>query len=80
MKLERAGCLTVDDDLFGISPTVIGNLASYYYTKHETLEMYVKSIHSGLTMIEIAKILSNATEFLEVPVRHNEDNYNEALN
>ena len=66
--------------MFSLTPTVIGNLSSYYYTKHQTLKMFNTTINSSLSIIEVTNILSDATEFLEVPVRHNEDNYNEALN
>lgn len=38
-NLERSGCLVVDDDEVGLTPTILGRIASYYYLKHETMRV-----------------------------------------
>ncbi len=58
---------------------MLGNIASYYYTKHQTVKMYNENIVNDMSLFSIAKVLSDSVEFLEVPVRHNEDVYNSEL-
>ena len=57
----------------------MGKLAAFYYLKHETLHHFDQNITKDIPFSELLKVLAYASEFNEVPVRHNEDNLNEAL-
>lgn len=77
-KLQKSGCIKIIDDFY-FEPLSLGFLASYYYIKHETISFFEKSINENLSIMKLIDILSKAHEFDEIPVRHNEDNYNEGL-
>ena len=54
----------------------MGRIASYYYIKHETMLHFKKTLKSNLTIEDLLEVLSNITEYAEVPVRHNEEHLN----
>ena len=77
-KLSDARCVKLIDE-FSFEPFPLGFLASYYYIKHETISYFEKKLTENLSIYGLVDLLSKAKEFDEVPVRHNEDNYNEGL-
>lgn len=77
-KLSDSKCIKLLDE-FTFEPLPLGFLASFYYIKHETINFFEKSLNENLSLMNLVDILSKAKEFDEVPVRHNEDNYNEGL-
>jgi len=77
-KLENDKCVKVQDE-FNISPTFLGETASFYYIKHETVAYFSENLGPAHSIIKLVEILAYAKEFEEIPLRHNEDNYNEAL-
>lgn len=77
-ELETDGVITIEDEN-KLAPTFLGQIASSYYIKHESAAHFKKKVTAGLSIIDLVKILSYAKEYEEIPVRHNEDNYNEAL-
>jgi len=77
-KLADSKCIKLIDE-FTFEPVSLGFLASYYYISHETINFFDKNINENLSIMSLIDILSKAKEFNEVPVRHNEDNYNEGL-
>lgn len=75
-----------------LKPTPLGRIASYYYLKYSTPfkfhEIYkafmTQKIEGNIVSIDLnttrlLKALSDAAEFSELPVRHNEDILNNAL-
>lgn len=82
-QLVSSGCVVRGnaDDPDVLSPTTLGALASFYYVSHTTVGFFSRSISSGLEpgVCEVARMLCDAAEFAEVPVRHNEDILNETL-
>uniref|UniRef100_A0A2C9KC69 Activating signal cointegrator 1 complex subunit 3 n=1 Tax=Biomphalaria glabrata TaxID=6526 RepID=A0A2C9KC69_BIOGL len=76
MELEMSYCLEVAEDNRTITPMTLGRIASYYYLKHTTVRMFRGVMSSQCTIPELIDILSNASEFAELPVRHNEDQLN----
>lgn len=77
--LEKQQCIKIVDDV-GFEPLSLGYLASYYYISHRTIFYFSEALKSEKGSIaKLLQIISNAKEFDEVPLRHNEDNYNEAL-
>ena len=77
-RLSDSKCVNLIDE-FTFEPMPLGFLASYYYIKHETISFFDKNLTEDLSIMKLIDILSKAKEFDEVPVRHNEDNYNEGL-
>lgn len=56
--------------------TSLGRIASFYYISHKTICVFDQNIHANCTPYDVIKILSSASEYDELPVRHNEDNLN----
>ncbi|XP_034936753.1 activating signal cointegrator 1 complex subunit 3 [Chelonus insularis] len=67
------------EDTQDIESLPLGKIASFYYISHKTIQVFHSSLKENLTLIECLKILCNAHEYDELPVRHNEDLINEEL-
>ena len=72
-KLAEHKCIIINEDNYNIEPTFLGHLASYYYIKHETVYKFWTDLPNCKTIFSLLKELSDAHEFDEIPVRHNED-------
>ena len=81
--LEEAGCIeTVDEKIVA---TPIGKIASNYYLDYKTVKMFASRLQKNYQFfgspdkgeridgdfISLLRILSDATEYDELPVRHN---------
>ncbi|KAJ2901105.1 activating signal cointegrator 1 complex subunit 3 [Coemansia aciculifera] len=85
-ELERALCITVDHDYergcVVVAPTPLGKIASQYYLSHKTMATFatrLDSIAHDNMFCDLLHLLSEATEWAEIPVRHNEDLLNNEL-
>ncbi|GFE55676.1 DEAD-box helicase [Babesia ovis] len=88
-QLKELGCISTDNTdatLFEadkmLIPSVIGILSSQYYIACQTMAELTSALsHSTYynSVFKILRIISNAKEFSEVPLRHNEDIYNMQL-
>ncbi|EFP09045.1 hypothetical protein CRE_22485 [Caenorhabditis remanei] len=78
-ELLESECIHVDSENDVIKPTPSGRIASVYYLQHETIRFLVKTMHSGCTVEQMLKILTDVPEYAEIPVRHNEDLINTEL-
>jgi len=76
--LEDHGCIKITEE-FNLESTFLGHIASFYYVRHTTVSHFEKNLRENLNIIDLIKVISDAREFEEIPLRHNEDNYNEAL-
>ena len=81
--LACAGCVEIsaDDDL-GVSPTTLGRIASYYYLSHQTVALFSAELagDEGPTALPtLLRVLCAASEYAELPVRHNEEHVNEQM-
>ena len=56
--------------------TQFGQLCAYYYVSHQTMRRFLLNIKKESSPADMLRILSQAEEFAELPVRHNEDNFN----
>ncbi|MCJ8728529.1 hypothetical protein PDJAM_G00005490 [Pangasius djambal] len=77
--LECSYCMEIQEDERTIEPLTYGRIASYYYLKHQTVRMFKERLKSELPIQELLSILSDAEEYAELPVRHNEDQLNSEL-
>lgn len=81
-ELSASLCISLDGQL-GVSSTVFGSIASFYYLKHQTVHLFVSTLRRSWSKDDALcwamALVSRASEFDELPVRHNEDSYNERL-
>ncbi|XP_058657001.1 activating signal cointegrator 1 complex subunit 3 [Ammospiza caudacuta] len=77
--LEGSYCIEVGEDNRSIEPLVYGRIASYYYLKHPTIGMFKDQLKPESNIEELLLILTNADEYTDLPVRHNEDQMNSEL-
>ncbi|KAK1273205.1 hypothetical protein QJS04_geneDACA008017 [Acorus gramineus] len=75
--LEDSGCIKIDDN--NVEPLMLGSIASQYYLRHLTVSMFGSNIGPNTSLEVFLHVLSGASEYDELPVRHNEENINEAL-
>ncbi|XP_050379201.1 DExH-box ATP-dependent RNA helicase DExH14 [Argentina anserina] len=75
--LEDSGCIKMNED--SVEPMMLGSIASQYYLSYMTVSMFGSNISSDTSLEVFLHILSAASEYDELPVRHNEENYNQAL-
>merc|ERR550514_2315179 len=70
--LQQYGCIAVEDqnDLVAAN---LGLIASYYYIRSSTIELFSKSVQAGTKRKGLLEIISAASEFDQVPVRMGEE-------
>ncbi|XP_061631426.1 activating signal cointegrator 1 complex subunit 3 isoform X1 [Phyllopteryx taeniolatus] len=77
--LRCSYCIEIKEDDRTIEPLSYGRIASYYYLKHQTIRLFKERLRAELPVHEILSILTDAEEYAELPVRHNEDQLNSQL-
>lgn len=77
--LECSYCIEIKEDDRTIEPLAYGRISSYYYLKHQTIRMFKERLKAELPIEELLSILTDAEEYAELPVRHNEDQLNSQL-
>jgi activating signal cointegrator complex subunit 3 len=75
--LSAAGCVEIDDDGRTLYPTSMGRISSYYYLSHQSMRHFADTLSYLSSNEEVLRIMCDAYEFAEEPVRHNEEKYNE---
>jgi activating signal cointegrator complex subunit 3 len=80
-SLHQSKCVVVDGE--NIASTKLGEITSNYYISYQTGYLFhtrVSSFTKDTTTLEdCVRLLSDSTEFDEVPVRHNEEELNGEL-
>jgi activating signal cointegrator complex subunit 3 len=71
--------LNIFQDLRHVEPTSFGRIAAYYYLSHKTMQHFRDSLSPSLTLFDLLSIMTEVSEYSELPVRHNEDILNEEL-
>ena len=77
--LKDCFCVDFEDDDRGLISTNLGRIASYYYLSHLTVQHFKQNLNGKMDLEEVLGVLCDATEFDQLPVRHNEDHMNEDL-
>ncbi|KAG7233188.1 hypothetical protein INR49_007394 [Caranx melampygus] len=77
--LECSYCIEIKEDDCTIEPLTYGRISSYYYLRHQTIRMFKERLKSELSIPELLSVLTDAEEYAELPVRHNEDQLNSQL-
>jgi len=69
--LEDAKCVLEDDS--DLTPVNLGIIASYYYIRYTTIELFNFSLTKTTKLKGLIQIISNASEFEGLTIRHKED-------
>ncbi|KAL6705791.1 putative steryl acetyl hydrolase mug81 [Coniothyrium glycines] len=77
-ELDESSCAIVEPT-GEVDPTPLGKIMSYYYLSHKTIRYLVKHVKRDATFSDALHWISHATEYDELPVRHNEDLINAEL-
>eukprot|EP01132_Coremiostelium_polycephalum_P004723 gene4723-5897_t len=77
--LEMSKCIQVNED-DTIIPLSLGKISSFYYLNYKTVQSFLNYIKPDSEIESLLKVLCNAAEYNEFPVRHNEDLLNAELN
>ncbi|XP_032413978.1 activating signal cointegrator 1 complex subunit 3 isoform X1 [Xiphophorus hellerii] len=79
LDLECSYCIDIKEDDQTVEPLTYGRIASYYYLKHPTIRMFKERLRAELPLHDLLSVLTDAEEYAELPVRHNEDQLNSQL-
>ncbi|XP_019946883.1 activating signal cointegrator 1 complex subunit 3 [Paralichthys olivaceus] len=77
--LECSYCMEIQEDDRTIVPLTYGRISSYYYLRHQTIRMFKERLKAEMPIHELLSVLTDAEEYAELPVRHNEDQLNSQL-
>jgi antiviral helicase SLH1 len=77
-ELAESKCLEIYPN-GDVDSTPLGKIMSYYYLSHRTIRHLVKHAKRDATFTDVLSWMSSATEYDELPVRHNEDLINAEL-
>ena len=77
-ELGESGCITLHSN-GDVDSTPLGKIMSYYYLSHKTIRHLLKHAKRNASFEDVLSWVCGATEFDELPVRHNEDLINAEL-
>jgi antiviral helicase SLH1 len=77
--LAESSCVLVDSATGEVNSTPFGKIMSYYYLSHKTVRYLMSHAKRDPTFQDVLSWMCSATEFDELPVRHNEDLINAEL-
>ena len=77
-ELAQSKCVEVYPN-GDVDPTPMGKIMSYYYLSHKTIRYLVKHAKPQASFLDVLTWMCRATEYDELPVRHNEDLINAEL-
>lgn len=77
-ELHESSCATVEST-GEVYATPLGKIMSYYYLSHKTIRYLAKHVKRDAGFSDVLSWISHATEYDELPVRHNEDLINAEL-
>ncbi|KAJ5467942.1 hypothetical protein N7475_005694 [Penicillium sp. IBT 31633x] len=77
--LAESSCVLVDSATGEVDSTPFGKIMSYYYLSHKTIRYLMSHAKRDPTFEDVLSWMCSATEFDELPVRHNEDLINAEL-
>ncbi|KAJ9224018.1 hypothetical protein DTO207G8_8311 [Paecilomyces variotii] len=78
-ELAESSCVVFDSATGDVDPTPYGKIMSFYYLSHKTVRYLMSHAKRDPTFHDVLSWMCSATEFDELPVRHNEDLINAEL-
>lgn len=76
--LEEAKCIAVENEV-DLSPLNLGMIAAYYSIHYTTIEVFSRALTANMKIKGLLELISSASEFSAIPVRHREPKLLEAL-
>lgn len=70
-ELEQSKCIAIEDDM-DVSPLNLGMIASFYNVSYATIDVFYLSLNATTKLRGMLEIVSSASEFDHVPIRHHE--------
>ena len=70
-ELEKSKCIAIENDI-DLSALNLGLIANYYYINYATIELFSLSLKANTKIRGLIEIISNATEYESIPIRHRE--------
>ncbi|EON96555.1 putative activating signal cointegrator 1 complex subunit 3 protein [Phaeoacremonium minimum UCRPA7] len=77
-ELAQSKCVEVYPN-GDVDSTPLGKIMSYYYLSHKTIRYLVRHAKAKASFLDVLSWMCRATEYDELPVRHNEDLINAEL-
>ncbi|KAL2755168.1 hypothetical protein ACRALDRAFT_2028351 [Sodiomyces alcalophilus JCM 7366] len=77
-ELAKSKCVEVFPN-GDVDPTPLGKIMSYYYLSHKTIRHLARRAAPRASFFDVLSWMSQAAEYDELPVRHNEDLINAEL-
>jgi antiviral helicase SLH1 len=77
-ELAESKCVAVFPN-GDVDSTPLGKIMSYYYLSHKTIRHLSRHAKADASFLDVLSWMSRATEYDELPVRHNEDLVNDTL-
>ncbi|KAH9455795.1 hypothetical protein Pst134EB_012031 [Puccinia striiformis f. sp. tritici] len=71
-KLNQIGMINFDQVTGSLDPTELGRIASKYYIKHSTIEIFNQLFRPKMTEADVLAMLSQSVEFDQIKVRDSE--------
>jgi len=75
---KNASCVKLDEEGI-VEPTSLGRIALYYHLSYQTMQLFRDRLQGNTTLEELLVLLSDAHEYSELAVRHDEDLLNGEL-
>ena len=70
--LARSHMIKYDKLSGSLQSTALGKIASHYYIKHQSMQVYSENLKPHMSQIDIFRLFSLSKEFAFVPIRENE--------
>jgi len=70
--LARSNMVRYDKTSGSLQATALGKIASHYYIKHQSMQVYSEHLKPHMNQIDIFRLFSLSKEFSFVPIRENE--------
>lgn len=70
--LQQSKCISIEEDIDCV-PLNLGMIAAYYYINYSTIELFALSLNNKTKIRGLLEIISSATEYEDISVRHKED-------
>ena len=78
-ELRASACVEVEENGGQLEPTTLSAIASFYYLQHQTMRLFSEALRPDMGWLELLAVLASASEYDELPLRHNEDETNRVL-
>ena len=72
LKLVKAGMVRYDRKSGTLAATAIGKVASHYYVKAESMQVYLKELKPTMGTIDVLRLFALSKEFENLIIRENE--------